>query len=288
MEQNRTVLITGGTSGIGEETALQLARLGWSVWIHGRNSEKVQTVVEKIKAATGNQQIFGITANLSDPKQLPNFVEQIQNQIPTLNVLINNAGLINDGFHNINEFEETWFVNHLVPCYLAIQLKDHLIKNSRDHQPSRIVFVSSAIHQSARIHFDDLNLKNNFAAWTAYGQSKLAVILFAYSFARTIDPQKLGIICVHPGTVSTNFGKTGTPLTQFLLKLIDPLLSSPTKGAASSIMAAADASLVGQTGLYISKGKIRKSSNQTYDQDLQNRIWDLTLHQLKQLPNSQA
>ncbi|HND84350.1 MAG TPA: SDR family NAD(P)-dependent oxidoreductase, partial [Pseudobdellovibrionaceae bacterium] len=110
MEQNRTVLITGGTSGIGEETALQLARLGWSVWIHGRNSEKVQTVVEKIKSATGNQQIFGITANLSDPKQLPNFVEQIQNQIPTLNVLINNAGLINDGFHNINEFEETWFV----------------------------------------------------------------------------------------------------------------------------------------------------------------------------------
>ena len=203
--QNKTVLITGSTDGIGKETAIELAKKGAAILIHSRSSEKGEVVVNEIKSITSNKNIESFAADFSSLKQVKILSEKIKEKHDKLDVLINNAGVFkNDRILTEDGYETTFQVNHLSHFLLTNLLLD-LLKQSA---PSRIVNVSSMAH-SSRINFDDLQSEKNYTGYAAYALSKLANILFTFKLADELKNSNITVNCLHPGVINTKLLREG-------------------------------------------------------------------------------
>jgi len=275
--KGKTVLVTGATFGIGQATALQIARMGATVIVAGRNETKSQTVVRNIRQETGNPNVDYLLADLSSISQTVALAQQFKARYDRLDVLINNVGVFLWRRHEtVDGLEHTFALNHLVGYFLLTRL---LLDPLRASAPSRIVSVSSDAHFGGRISFDDLQGQRRFSGWKAYSQSKLANVLFTYALARRLEGSGVTANALHPGIVASGFpipDNTPELLARGFLKIYGLFASSPSEGARTSVYLATAPEVEGLTGRYFADKQPKDSAKSTYDQATQERLWDVS------------
>jgi retinol dehydrogenase 14 len=269
----RTVLITGGSGGIGRATALGLAAMGAHLAITGRDRGRTEDAAREIRAA-GSGQVDTFVADLSCQSQVRRLAGQVLQSLSRIDVLVNNAG----GYWNTRHvtadgLERTFAINHLAPFLLTNLLLDRL-KNSA---PARVVTVSSNVQANGRIDFEDLQGERSYSGARAYNQSKLANVLFTYELARRLQATLVTANALHPGVVRTAFG-TEDPggLQRLFIPFVRPFMKAPGRGAATSIHLVSAPDLEQVTGRYFATSKPRRSSRRSYDQAAAARLWQLS------------
>jgi retinol dehydrogenase-12 len=274
--QGKVCLVTGATLGIGKETALGLARMGAHVVIAGRDAARTRETAAAIAAQSGNSQIDFLVADLSSQAEVRRLAQEFRDKYPRLDVLLNNAGAIfTKRETTVDGFERTWALNHLAEFLLTQLLLDRLEGSA----PARIVNVASSAHASGTIDFDNLQGEKKFSGIGAYGQSKLANILFTYALARRLVGKGVTANCLHPGVVATGFGHNTPGLINTLLGLARPFLMTAEKGAATSIYLASSPDVAEVSGKYFAKCAPVASSKLSMDVALQEKLWELSVRQ---------
>ena len=277
----KTVLITGGTGGIGKAIAEGLARLGARVGIVGRDLGRARTAAAEITATTGNSAVDAYAADLSAQAEVRRLAGEVLAAYPRLDVLINNVGGFWATRHvTADGLEHTFAVNHLAPFLLTALLLERLKASA----PARIVTVSSGAHAAGRIDFDDLQGEHSYSGPRAYSQSKLANVMFTYELARRLEGSGVTATVLHPGVVRSAFGaEDPAPWQRVLLPLARPFMKTRARGAATSVYLASSPDVEGVTGRYYANGKARSSSKDSYDTAAAARLWR-TSEQLVGLP----
>lgn len=274
--QGKICLVTGATAGIGRATALGLARQGALVVITGRDAARTQETLDAIQKETGNRQVESLLADFSSQAEVRRLAAEFRARHDRLDVLVNNAGAVfMKRETTVDGFERTWAVNHLASFLLTLELLD-LLKGSA---PARIVNVSSAMHTGRTLDPDKIQEEKIYGI-SGYGQSKLANVLFTYALARRLKGTSVTANCLHPGVVSTSLMKPkGSLAAKVVMGLMQPFLTTPEKGAATSIYLASSPEVEGVSGKYFVKCKAVPSSPVSYDEALQERLWELSLRQ---------
>ena len=270
----QTVVVTGGNSGIGFETAAALAAMGARVLVTARNADRGRAAVAGIADRTPGAQVQLVVFDLADLSSVRRGAAEILEQAPRLDVLVNNAGLVlSERRVTVDGYEATFATNHLGPFLLTNLLLDRM----RASAPARIVNVASTAHNSARkgMPFDDLQSEGRYRAMRVYGQSKLANILFTNELARRLEGTRVTANSLHPGTVRTGYGADGDArgLLAVGLKVSGPFFLSPAKGARTSVYLASSAEVDGVSGQYFVKCKPRTPRTWARDPDAAQRLW---------------
>ncbi len=271
--QGKVCIVTGANSGIGKATSLGLAQMGATVVMVCRDRTKGEEAQNEIKTKSGNDAIDLLLAELSSQDSIRQLVENFQQHYTQLHVLINNAGGVNLSRRDtVDGFEMTFAVNYLAPFLLTNLLLDKLKASA----PARIVNVSSESHESGYIKMDDLQLEKKYRLMRAYGQSKLALVLFTYELARRLQGTGVTANSLHPGFVATNIGQSGVGrVGRSIVKLIFSSLGiSPEEGAKTSIYLASSPDIEGVTGKYFVKSIPVRSAPISYDESLQRQLWE--------------
>jgi retinol dehydrogenase-14 len=266
----RTVLVTGGTGGIGRATALGLAALGAHLAITGRDRGRAEGAAREIRAAGGGQ-VDVFVADLSCQSQVRRLADEVLRSLSRIDVLVNNVGGYWNARHvTADGLERTFAINHLAPFLLTNLLLGRLKQSA----PARVVTVSSNVQAMGRIDFGDLQGERSYSGARAYSQSKLANVLFTYELARRLRATSVTANALHPGVVRTSFGAEDPGGVQRLFTpVMRPFMKSPARGAATSIHLASAADLEQVTGRYFANGKPRRSSERSYDEAAAARLW---------------
>ncbi|MGE3728494.1 MAG: SDR family oxidoreductase [Candidatus Sericytochromatia bacterium] len=271
--EGKVCLVTGATAGIGKVCARELAARGARVILVGRKPEKTLNVVQELKRQT-NGQIEYLLADLSEQAQVRQLARDLRERTDQLDVLINNAGAVFAKRElTVDGYENTWALNHLSYFLLTHLLLD-LLKNSA---PARIINVASVGHFQAVIDFANLQGEEHYSLTQAYAQSKLANVLFTYALARRLEGTGVSANCLHPGVVATDIWSKGPSWTQPFAKVIQKFMISPEKGAETMVYLATSQALNPDSGRYYDNCKAVKSSKISYNQALQERLWELSL-----------
>jgi retinol dehydrogenase 14 len=269
----RTVLVTGGTGGIGRATALGVAAMGAEVAITGRDPARAQAAASDIRARTGAQ-VCVFIADLSSQSEVRRLAAEVLDRLSQLDVLVNNVG----GYWNTRHatadgLERTFAVNHLAPFLLT----NLLLSRLKQGVAARVVTVASHAHAQGRIDFDDLQGDRSWSGARAYNQSKLANVLFSNELARRLHGSGVIANALHPGVVSTSFGAQDPGHTQRLLvPLLRPFMKSPARGAATSIRLASAPDLDGITGRYFANSTPKACSARGADSAIARRLWTVS------------
>jgi retinol dehydrogenase-14 len=271
--KGRTVMITGATSGIGKATAMGLADMGASIVMVGRSSEKLEATREEIAQKTSNEDLETMKCDLSSMGEVRKLAKEYEKRHDKLDVLLNNAGgIMGERMLTADGYEYTFALNHLCPFVLTDQLLDILKATAR----SRIVTVSSSAHNFGHINFDDIMFEKNWKPFKAYGQAKLANVLFTYELSRRLKGTGTTANCLHPGVVRTGFGTKQKGPSKIGTAMIRPFSIGPMKGARTSIYLASSPQVEGISGRYFVREKEKRSAPETYDEAIAKRLWELS------------
>ena len=272
---NKTVVISGATNGIGKAAAIELSKENPKLLFTYRNQSLADELLAEIKDISPNTQVQSVYCDFSDQDSIKKCTNEINDWCANIDVLINNAGVVNTSYHETGEgIENTFAVNHL-GYFLFTNL---LLQKLKGHDETRIVNVSSAAHSFVKeMQWEDINFKNNFGqGLRSYGQSKLANLLFTRYLAIKLSTDNISVNAIHPGGVNTSLGSQNKAWYSKPLRLIlKPFFRSPLKGAESIIYLATKQD-DGVTGEYFVDSKIHKSS--TYSKNLEeaHKLWDLS------------
>lgn len=268
----KSVVVTGATDGIGLVTARKLAEKGAKLGLVARNPDKAASVIEALKAETGNDQIEFFQADLSDLTEVRAVAKKIAAAFPTLDVLINNAGaMFNSRALSADGIEMTMALNHFSVFLLTNLLLDPLSRA----EGARVVTVSSIAHRGADIDFENLKgTEGRHSGWRAYQRSKLANILFTRELARRVGDHGITANCLHPGFVASKFGENNNPLMTAVMKLGKLFAISPEKGAETSVYLACAAAIEGESGGYYAQKKKLPPSAQARNAETASRLWE--------------
>ncbi len=271
--QNKICLITGATSGIGQATAMGLAKLGATVVVAGRNEERCQNTVAYIQQETGNFHVDYLLADLSVQAQVRKMAENFKSRYKRLDVLVNNAGAINF-FRRVTEdgLEMTFALNHLAYFLLTTLLLDTLKASA----PARIVIVASNSHYGQHLDFDNLQLKRGYNPMRAYGRSKLCNLYFTYELARRLEGTSVTVNAMHPGFVATNMGANNGWLVRLFLPLIHRNSLTPEQGASTAVYLASSSDVEVVTGKFFVRERERDSDPVSYDEAAARRLWEVS------------
>ncbi len=271
--KDKVVLVTGANSGIGRAASLALAKKGATVVMVARNKERGEAARSEIIRESQNASVDLLLADLSSLESVRQLAAEFQRKYSRLHVLINNAGLFNQRRHvTMDGYENTFATNYLAP-FLLTNLQLDLLKASA---PSRIINVSSVGHYSRHINFDDLNLEKEYGGWKAYGQSKLALVLFTHELAKKLQGTGVTVNSVHPGTVATNIWSRPLGPVGFIMALPKLFMTTPKQGAETIVYLASSPDASGLNGEYLEKLKVKKSSNESYNEEIAQRLWDVS------------
>ena len=264
---NRTIIITGASDGIGAAAARRLKANGENVVVVGRSAQKTKAVAGEI----GADYFIADFARFADVRKL---ASDLKAKYTHIDVLMNNAGgIFGDRNRTVDGFEKTLQVNHLSPYLLTNLLMDTLISS----KASVIQTSSVAARMFGHIDLDDLNNDKKYSPSKAYGDSKLANILFTVELHRRFHELGLSAAAFHPGNVATSFASDSTSLMRFVY--ITPLkhlvLIGPDKGAVTMVwLAMGTAGTDWQSGQYYQKKEIAKTNKQAYDAELAKGLWE--------------
>ncbi|XP_057703393.1 retinol dehydrogenase 13 isoform X2 [Corythoichthys intestinalis] len=272
----KTVLITGANTGIGKETALDLARRGARVILACRDLTKAHIAAVQIRKQSRNDNVVVKKLDLACLQSVRDLARDIINNEEHLDILINNAGIMMCPKWKTDEGYEMQFgVNHL-GHFLLTNLLIELLKKSA---PSRIVIVSSLAHEKGQIHFNDINLEEDYKPDVSYRQSKLANILFCRELAIRLKGTGVNTYCLHPGVVRTELARHLFPTSLWKNPLLLPFLlmiKNPQEGAQTSIFCAVDESLANSSGLYYSDCALKTPAPAAMDDNTAKRLWALS------------
>lgn len=265
----KIVLVTGSTDGIGLETAKTLAAAGARLIIHGRNAEKGQRALATIKEDAPDADVNFIRADFASLADVRAMADQINELVPHIDVLINNAGASSTAQLSKSKdgHELTFAVNHLAPFLLTNLLLDKL----KAAPAARVVNVSSVGHTMAPFDIDDL-MTERAKPSHAYFRAKFANILFSNELARRMQPFGIVSNALHPGTVKSNFGHEAKQ-TALFYKLAAPFLKTVKQGASTLIYLASSPEVEGKTGGYYFKCKPKAPAKETDDSRLAAKLW---------------
>jgi NAD(P)-dependent dehydrogenase (short-subunit alcohol dehydrogenase family) len=271
----KTVVITGGNSGIGLATAVALARAGADTVITARDKGRGEAAVADISRRSGSDRVGVVVFDLAGAASIRAGAAALLQRCDRIDVLVNNAGLVlTDRRETEDGFEATFGVNHLGPFLLTQLLLERITASA----PARIVNVASTAHKGARggLDFDDLQSTRAYRGMQVYSRSKLANIYFTSELARRLEGTGVTVNCLHPGTVATGYGRDGdaSGFLSFGLKVIKPFILSPERGAQTSVYLASSPDVAGVTGKYFVKCRPRTPSRAAQDPEAAKRLWE--------------
>lgn len=273
---NKTILITGASTGIGKAGALELGRHGWKVFVHARSAARGNPVLDELKQAAPNANFVLVTGDVSSMAEVKSLAEQVKAQTNTLDVLWNNAGLMLDERRvSADGWEMTMAINHLAPFVLTRELLP-LIEQTQ----GRIITTSSGAHMMGSFNWDDwMDEKSAYSSFKAYSKSKLANILFTRELAQRVKAQAVTAHCFHPGLVSTDFGRQrGEDQQKGFIpgSLFRSLFMLDAQaGADTGVFLAEDPSVKNSNGKYWVKRKIRRTKLSVTDSNAA-KLWELS------------
>ncbi len=281
----KLAIVTGGNSGLGYETALALAQKGAQVIVASRDANKGQEAVSKIQSARPKGSVSFMPLDLANLASIRSFVTQFAQQYKSLDILVNNAGVMHLPYRTTADgFEMQFGTNHLGHFALTGLLLPVILQTPK----ARVVTISSGLHHSGHINFDDLNGKSNYNEYKAYSQSKLANLLFTYELQRKFKAHGSDAMAVaaHPGYSATNlqFGAarmTGSMLRERMMQVANGILAqSAAMGALPTLFAATSPTLhggeyIGPKGFQEMRGYpvVVKSNAESYDVSVAQRLW---------------
>jgi NAD(P)-dependent dehydrogenase (short-subunit alcohol dehydrogenase family) len=274
--KGKRVLITGATNGIGKQAALALLKLGADVVIVGRDEIKTRKVSIDLRVLSGSSRIDMLVADLSSMDEVRRIAAEFRAKYDHLDVLLNNAGAVfADYQRSADGYEMTFALNHISYFLLTHLLLDMLKKTAKEQGEARIVNVSSSAHRKATLRLDNLRDASGHSFMNSYGASKLMNVQFTYALARRLEGTTVTVNAVHPGLVSTGFGRNTGPVWSGLIKIAQKLFAiSPQKGAETLVYLAASPEVAGISGKYWHAKKQKRSSDNSYDKEQQQRLWD--------------
>lgn len=268
-----TLAITGPTSGIGFETVKALAQKFEQIFLLVRDEEKAKRLIPEFSPSGNFTKFHIVYCDLTDLKSVTSASEIIKKQVNHLDVLINNAGgVVKNRKFTEDGFESSFSLNHLGHFLLTKKLLPLLEASSS----SRIINVSSEAHKMAKADFDDLKCEKSFSSFGVYANVKLFNILFTKSLAEKYREKGIRAFALHPGMVSTNFGSEFTGIMKLGMKLVKPFMTTPKKGAKTSIFLAIDSSAKTHNGAYFINSKVSKPSKAARSPELRNKLWEVS------------
>ena len=268
----KTVLITGGTGGIGRAAAIGLASLGARVGITGRDRARAEAAAAEIARESGNPAVDVFVADMSSQAEVRRLGEEVLATYPRLDVLLNNVGGFWAHRHvTADGLEHTFALNHLAPFLLTGLLLERLTASA----PARVVTVSSGAQSMGKIDFDDLMGEQKYSGPRAYNQSKLANVMFTYELAKRLEGTGVTATALHPGLTSTAFSAED-PALGLLVTILRPFMKSPARGAETPVYLASSPEVEGVTGQFFANRKAKKSHESSYDAATTARLWQVS------------
>ena len=275
--KDKTVVISGATSGLGKAVALQLAKKGAFVVGVARNNAKANQVIAEIEKEGGRAQF--VIADLSCMRDTMQAAESIARIDDRLDVLINNAGAHFPKYAITSEgFESTLALNYLSPFLLTQHLVDQMKLTASKHGEARIINITSIMHK-APINWDDLNCRDTaYKSTTAYYQSKHMLTAMTYYLSNKLKETGITVNCIHPGFVKTAVAQSDYPFPMNVIVPIVGLLigESPEQAADTPVWLALSNEARGINGEYVHHRKVNKSWPPTRDEDAQTRLYNVT------------
>jgi NAD(P)-dependent dehydrogenase (short-subunit alcohol dehydrogenase family) len=257
-----TILVTGATSGLGKRVALEVARMGASVLLHGRNHDRLEATFGEIRSETGSEKLGSYLADLSSLGEVRALAEQVLWDHDRLHVLINNAGIIiGERTESKDGFEITFAVNYLAHFLLT----NLLLPLLHDSTPARVVNVASA--GQSPVNFSDIMLEQDYVAMKAYTRSKLAQVMFTFELAERLRGTGVSANALHPASLMD---------TKMVRETFGRAMSSVQEGAEATVRLAISPELEGVTGRYFDGQREGRADRQAYDAQARKRLWDLS------------
>ncbi|MFD1513824.1 oxidoreductase [Halomarina rubra] len=285
-QSGRTAVVTGANSGLGFETSRELAAAGAHVVLACRDTERGREAATEIREETTDASLELLELDLADLASIRSFAETFGRRHDTLDLLVNNAGVMAIPRRETDDgFEMQFGVNHLGHFALTGLVLDSV----RAADAGRVVTVSSGAHQRGKVNFGDLHGETDYDEWRAYAQSKLANLLFAYELQRRLRAADAAAISVaaHPGWAATELQKRGpqmrgSRLRAIMMRAANRLLAQTAEEGALPILYAATAPDVvggayyGPDGLAEMRGGPTRveSTERSHDLDAARRLWE--------------
>ncbi|MEA2643161.1 MAG: retinol dehydrogenase 12 [Chloroflexota bacterium] len=266
--KGKVVMVTGANAGMGKEISLALARMGATLVMVCRDRERGEAARAEVAAATGNQGVELLLADLSSQNSIRRLAKDFMTSHKRLDVLVNNAGMsLPTRLETADGIETVFATNHLAPFLLTNLLLPVLTASA----PSRVVTVSSGVQAMAKIDFDDLQEVKSYSEIRSYNQSKLANLLFTYELARRLKGTGVTANALEPGFIKTSL-KVPFPFSLFSF-----MRGKPADGAKPTVFLASSPEVVGVTGEFFNnKGVATKSSAISYDEAAAKRLWQVS------------
>ena len=273
---DKTAVITGGNSGIGLETAVDLASAGARVVLGCRDGERARTAVEQIRDRSGSDLVASHPLDLADLDSVRRFAGELS-ALDRLDVLIDNAGVMLDERRETAQgFEMTFGVNHLGHFLLT----DLLLEQLRAADRARIVIVASDAHRLAwrGLHWAELDRHGRYGPWQVYAESKLANVLHSRALATRLEGSGVVAHSLHPGSVATNFAREGDThgATSRMISLARPFSLSPAAGARTSVFVASSPEAGLCTGEYWVRERTVAPSRRARQRGAPEELWALS------------
>jgi NAD(P)-dependent dehydrogenase (short-subunit alcohol dehydrogenase family) len=272
---NRSVIITGATSGIGKAVAMRLATTGARLTITARNQDRARVVAEEITGLTGNT-VTILPVDFADLDSVRRAAQTYVDTNEDLAVLINNAGaVVGNRSTTVDGYETTFATNHLGPFLFTDLLLGLLVASA----PSRVINTASVAHTYAKegILFDDLGFDNRrYKFMEVYGHSKLANILHAVELNARYGDDGVTAVAIHPGVVRTGLGSGTSRIVRLANMVGGRWMRSPEEGADTIVWLATEPGLDISKGIYFENRAVSKSTSHARDASQAQRLWDVS------------
>jgi NAD(P)-dependent dehydrogenase (short-subunit alcohol dehydrogenase family) len=269
----KVVVITGGTSGIGQVAAEKLAAMGARIVLIARDKSRADSTLARLRQfgpGVNHTVHFADVSRIGDVRRVAGEIAAAE---PRIDVLLNNAGaMFYDRQVTVDGLERTFATNHMSYFVLTLALRPQLTADA----PSRVVNTASDAHRGAKLDFDDLQCAKKYKAFTAYGRSKLCNILFTRELARQFAGTGITANSLHPGFVNTRFADGGHGALYQALRVAKNFALTPDKGAETIIYLASSPDVAGVTGEYFAKCARATPTSEAQNDDSARRLWSET------------
>jgi len=275
--EGRVAVVTGATSGIGQETALGLAARGLHVVLVGRDPARAEEALRDVRARSGSEAVEVRLADFASLDAVRGLARELREAFPAIHLLVNNAGVVMSRRETtVDGYETTLAVNHLAPFLLTNLLRERLLAAGQ----ARVVTLASNAHKFVGgFDFDDPMSEGKFGfpgavtGLRVYGMSKLANILFNLELARRLEGSGVTANAVHPGAVATRLGTNNGGLGVFAQSFLRHFVKTPEQGAATSLHVATSPGLEKTSGRYFADCREIKPSAAARDSQVAARLW---------------
>jgi retinol dehydrogenase 14 len=272
--EQKTIVVTGASDGIGLEAASQLAKQGHHVVLVGRNPAKVRAAEKRIRHESPGVQLESFVCDFALQANVRELADQLLTAYARIDVLVNNAGTVFDKRQLTDDgIEATFAVDHLAGFLLTELLLERIVASA----PARIVTTSSVAHFSATMDFDDLGFERGYKIMRAYGRSKLANVLYTRHLARRLEGTGVTANCLHPGAVATNIWSGAPRFARPVLAVGKKLfMISPATGGERIAYLATSPEVEGRTGGYYVQDKLEEPADLARDDAVGERLVEVS------------